>query len=87
MLFKRQDEPTSQALWQLGDIMHQDKITQVPYNDALRYMKGFDIDLPADYHGNSVYYKTIPVGRCKNVQGMLKNKLDRYFLYGKNIEW
>lgn len=87
MLFKRQDEPTSQALWQLGGRMHGDKITQIPYKDALRYMKGFDIDLPADYHGNSVYYKTLPVGRVKSVQGMLKNKLDRYFLYGKNIEW
>ncbi len=87
MLFKRPGELTSQALWQLGSMMDKDMITKVSYEDAQRYMKGFDIDMPSDYHGNSIYYETLPVGMVKSVQGMLKNKLDRYFLYGKNIEW
>jgi 16S rRNA (cytosine1407-C5)-methyltransferase len=87
MLFKREGELTSQALWQLADILREDIRTQTDYNNALRYLKGFDIEMPADYHGGAVFYDSIPVGMSKPVQGMLKNKLDRYFLYGKNIEW
>lgn len=87
MLFKREGELTSQALWQLADILKEDIRSQTGYNNALRYLKGFDIEMPADYHGGAVFYDSIPVGMSKPVQGMLKNKLDRYFLYGKNIEW
>ncbi|WP_303849961.1 hypothetical protein [Seleniivibrio woodruffii] len=87
MLFKREGELTSQALWQLADIVRDDIKSQTDYNNALRYLKGFDIDMPSDYHGGAVFYDNIPVGMSKPVQGMLKNKLDRYFLYGKNIEW
>ncbi|TCK61798.1 RsmB/NOP family class I SAM-dependent RNA methyltransferase [Seleniivibrio woodruffii] len=87
MLFKREGELASQAFWQLADFVKDELKTQTDYSGALRYLKGFDIDMPADYHGGAVYYKDIPVGMSKPVQGMLKNKLDRYFLYGKNIEW
>jgi len=87
MIFKRPGELTAQAVWQLGSLMNSGDITQIPYDDAMRYMKGFDIEIPSDYHGNLIFYKTLPVGIVKKVQGMLKNKLDRYFLYGKNIEW
>lgn len=87
MLFKRKGELTSQALWQLGGMAHADQRTNIPYADAIRYLKGFDIEIPSVYHGNLLYYGDIPVGTAKSVQGMFKNKLDRYFLYGKNIEW
>ncbi|MGE4266963.1 MAG: NOL1/NOP2/sun family putative RNA methylase [Deferribacterales bacterium] len=87
MLFKREGELTSQAFWQLADCIRDELKSQTDYNNALRYLKGFDIDMPADYHGGAVFYYDIPIGMSKPVQGMLKNKLDRYFLYGKNIEW
>lgn len=87
MLFKRKGELTSQALWQLGNSAHDSQKTEIPYDDAIKYLKGFDIEIPSVYHGNLLYYKDMPIGTAKNVQGMFKNKLDRYFLYGKNIEW
>jgi 16S rRNA (cytosine1407-C5)-methyltransferase len=87
MLFKREGELTSQAFWQLADDIKPELKSFTDYNNALRYLKGFDIEIPADYHGGAIFYNDLPVGMSKPVQGMLKNKLDRYFLYGKNIEW
>jgi len=86
MIFKREGELSSQAMWQLSDFMHTEK-TQITLESALRYMKGFDIEKVVDYHGPALYCNDMPVGMSKPVDGMLKNKLDRYFLYGKNIEW
>jgi 16S rRNA (cytosine1407-C5)-methyltransferase len=84
---KREGELSSQAFWQLADLMDAGKGAEVSYEDAQRYLKGFDIENTYDYDGNSIYYKGIPVGITKPVGSTLKNKLDRYFLYGKNIEW
>jgi 16S rRNA (cytosine1407-C5)-methyltransferase len=86
MLFKRQGELSSQAMWQLSGMMKSGR-TQISRTEAVRYLKGFDIEKPHDYHGCSLYYGDIPVGTAKLVGETLKNKLDRYFLYGKNIEW
>lgn len=87
MLYKRQGELTSQALWQLGDMIRPELKTGISTEDALKYLKGFDIEKPHDYHGSALYCGDIPAGMTKPVESMLKNKLDRYFLYGKNIEW
>lgn len=87
MIFKRAGELSSQALWQLSDIVMDKLKTEISFDCALRYLKGFDIEKVQDYHGPALYYKSIPVGMTKPVGAMLKNKLDRYFLYGKNIEW
>ena len=87
MIFKREGELTSQAMWQLSPLMHKELATQISLDDAQRYLKGFDIEKVHDYHGPALYFNDIPVGMAKSVGDMLKNKLDRYFLYGKNIEW
>jgi len=84
---KRAGELSSQVFWQLADLMDIEKGAEISYNDALRYLKGFDIENTYDYDGTAIYYKGIPVGITKPVGNTLKNKLDRYFLYGKNIEW
>jgi 16S rRNA (cytosine1407-C5)-methyltransferase len=87
MLFKREGELTSQALWQLGDRMPESMKSQISREDALKYLKGFDIEKTESYHGPALYYNDVPVGMSKPVNNTIKNKLDRYFLYGKNIEW
>lgn len=87
MLFKREKELTSQGLWQLSGLTRDGISTKISQEDARRYLKGFDIEKVHDYHGPALYYNDIPVGMTKPVGNMLKNKLDRYFLYGKNIEW
>jgi len=87
LLFKRAGELSSQAFWQLSSIMRDNFCTQISLESAQRYLKGFDIEKSDDYHEPALYYKSIPVGMTKPVGNMLKNKLDRYFLYGKNIEW
>ena len=50
-------------------------------------MKGFDLKPLKEYKGSVIYYDNIGVGLVKSTNDTLKNKLDRYFLYGKNIEW
>ncbi|XOB65941.1 hypothetical protein ACMC5R_04100 [Deferribacteres bacterium DY0037] len=87
LLAKRQGELSSQAFWQLADMLKDGLSSQISLESAQRYLKGFDIEKVQDYHGPALYYNTIPVGMTKPVGDMLKNKLDRYFLYGKNIEW
>jgi len=87
MLFKRAGELSSQALWQLGDLMPDDMKSELNLEDSLKYLKGFDIEKTESYHGPALYHEGIPVGMSKPVQNTIKNKLDRYFLYGKNIEW
>lgn len=87
LIFKRAGELSSQAFWQLSELLPDSMKTNISLESAERYLKGFDIEKVEDYHGAALYYKDIPVGITKPVGNMLKNKLDRYFLYGKNIEW
>lgn len=54
---------------------------------AENFLKGFDISCNDNYNNELLFFDNIPVGYAKKVDSMLKNKLDRYFLYGKNIEW
>jgi len=84
---KRAGELSSQAFWQLSSLMTKDKGVNISAEDAHKYLKGFDIENTYDYHGKALYYNGLPVGITKPVGVTLKNKLDRYFLYGKNIEW
>ncbi|PLX70838.1 MAG: hypothetical protein C0602_04865 [Denitrovibrio sp.] len=87
LIFKREGELSSQAFWQLSNFLKKEFRTEISLEAALRYLKGFDIEKVQDYHGPALYYNDIPIGITKPVDSMLKNKLDRYFLYGKNIEW
>lgn len=78
-------ELASQALWELGAFCgNKDEIS---YDEALNYLKGFDILEKDNYNNGLLFFKDIPVGTSKLVGSVLKNKLDRYFLYGKNIEY
>lgn len=80
-------EPTCQAVWELGGKLTANKITQIEKNAAIEYLKGFDIEKPPQYNTNLLFSCGLPVGYGKIVDGAIKNKVDRYFLFGKNIEW
>lgn len=87
LLWKRAGEISAQTAWELGKNLKQEYRAETTKENALRYLKGFDTPKTSDYHTPVLYYKDIPVGTVKQVNGEFKNKLDRYFLYGKNIEY
>lgn len=80
-------EPSCQAIWELGYFVKNNMKYGVNIEDAEKFLKGFDILCNNNYNNELLFYQNIPVGYVKKVNNMLKNKLDRYFLYGKNIEW
>lgn len=80
-------EPASQSVWELGAYAQENIKYNISYDFSLNYLKGFDISCNDNYNNELLYYKNIPVGYGKKVDSIIKNKLDRYFLYGKNIEW
>ena len=80
-------ELTAQGAWEFSRFIKDDEKISLSRKDALDYLKGFDLPLSAEYKGRVVFYDGIAIGTAKAASGVLKNKLDRYFLYGKNIEW
>ncbi|MDR2884913.1 MAG: hypothetical protein LBV09_07375 [Deferribacteraceae bacterium] len=80
-------ELSSQALWEFGALTHAELRQEVSESIAHDYLKGFDTPLTNEYNRKLFFYNGIPVGVTKIVDNMHKNKLDRYFLYGKTIEW
>ncbi|WP_022851087.1 RsmB/NOP family class I SAM-dependent RNA methyltransferase [Limisalsivibrio acetivorans] len=84
---KREGELSSQTAWEFGAFLKDDASVNIQRDEALQYLKGFDIPKSTDYHNPILYWGSMPVGVAKAVEGRLKNKLDRYFLYGRNIEF
>ena len=80
-------EPTCQSVWELGSYVEDRLKYNISEEFSINYMKGFDISCNDNYNNELLYYNNIPVGYGKKIENTIKNKLDRYFLYGKNIEW
>lgn len=80
-------EPSCQAIWEMGKNVPPEIRFLIDDYDALEFLKGFDISLQDNYNDGLIFLGDIPVGYAKQVGNSLKNKLDRYFLYGKNIKW
>lgn len=80
-------EPSSQFIWEYSSKILDNHKTYIDKNNAENYMKGFDLNYVKGYKGNALFYDNIGIGFGKIVNNQIKNKLDRYFLYGKNIEW
>ncbi len=85
--YGRAAELSSQAAWEFGAHIRPAMKNEIGYKVAKEYLKGFDTPRTSEYDGRVFYYGLIPVGMVKIVDNTYKNKLDRYFLYGKNIEW
>lgn len=80
-------EPSCQSVWQWGSFTEDNMRYNISADWAENFLKGFDISCNDNYNNELLFFNNIPVGYAKKVDSMLKNKLDRYFLYGKNIEW
>lgn len=80
-------EPACQSVWELGSYVEDRLKYNISEEFSINYMKGFDICCNDNYNNELLYCNGIPVGYGKKVDSIIKNKLDRYFLYGKNIEW
>lgn len=80
-------EPSCQSVWQFGSYVENNMRYNISAKSAENFLKGFDISCNDNYNNELLFYNNIPVGYAKKVDSILKNKLDRYFLYGKNIEW
>lgn len=80
-------EPSCQSVWQWGSFTEDNMRYNISVKCAENFLKGFDISCDDNYNNELLFFNNIPVGYAKKVDSMLKNKLDRYFLYGKNIEW
>ncbi|HCW92089.1 MAG TPA: hypothetical protein DHM44_00230 [Flexistipes sinusarabici] len=78
-------EISSQFLWEFGCSAKEPYIVRLSIDEADNYLKGNDINKVPPLKGNNLFafYDNLPVGTVKGVNGRLKNKLDRYFLYGK----
>lgn len=82
---KNDVEMSSQFLWEFGSHTHENKKIDVNRENAIEFLSGFDISLKVEKNRNALFFKNIPVGTVKNLDGVLKNKLNRYFLYGRGI--
>lgn len=82
-LIKNQIELSSQFVWEFGSYVNEDKKIYLSKDNSLEFLNGFDIPLKVEKNKNCLFYGSIPVGVVKNTGDYLKNKLDRYFLYGK----
>lgn len=80
-------EPACQSVWQWGSFVEDSMRYNISVEMAEKFLKGFDISCNDNYNNELLFFNNIPVGYTKKVGSVLKNKLDRYFLYGKNIEW
>lgn len=78
-------EISSQFLWEFGASAKNGYGVQLSMGEAKSYLLGSDISKISSVQGSPVFafYENIPVGTVKRVENRLKNKLDRYFLYGK----
>lgn len=80
-------EPSCQAVWEWGIFVENNMKYNISQELSKNFLKGFDILNNDNYNNELLYCDNIPIGYGKKVDNMIKNKLDRYFLYGKNIEW
>ncbi|MCX8085201.1 MAG: hypothetical protein N3C60_09800 [Calditerrivibrio sp.] len=76
-------EISSQFLWEFGRYMFDRYKIKVDKKNAIEFLSGFDINLKFEKEKFALFYNGIPVGVVKNLDGYLKNKLDRYFLFGR----
>jgi len=84
-MIKNELELSSQFLWEFGKFFNENKKIYIKRENAIEFLSGFDINMEVDRDKNALFYEDIPVGVVKNLGGVLKNKLDRYFLYGRGI--
>ncbi|UOD33706.1 RsmB/NOP family class I SAM-dependent RNA methyltransferase [Deferribacteraceae bacterium V6Fe1] len=75
---------STEASWEFGARIKDSYRLEIDYKESIEYLDGYDINHFSENIRNGVlYYKGIPVGPFKVVNGAIKNKLDRYFIYNR----
>ncbi|MEF3254717.1 MAG: NOL1/NOP2/sun family putative RNA methylase [Deferribacterales bacterium] len=82
-LYNNKLDLASQFVWEFGKDINLNRVIDIDYKNALAFLNGFDIELKVDKGRDCLFFKNLPIGFTKNMGNFLKNKLDRYFLYGK----
>jgi 16S rRNA (cytosine1407-C5)-methyltransferase len=75
---------STEASWEFGAKIKDNYRLEIDYKESIEYLDGYDINhISKNIKNGVLYYKDIPVGPFKVVNGAIKNKLDRYFIYNK----
>jgi len=75
---------STEAAWEFGSKIKDCCRLEIDYKESIEYLDGYDINHTSEKIKNGVlYWKNIPVGPFKVVNGKIKNKLDRYFIYNR----
>jgi 16S rRNA (cytosine1407-C5)-methyltransferase len=78
-------ELSAQSIWEFGNHIKNNYKIYLTYDECLEYFKGNDINKTTDVkEAFAIFYNELPIGTIKQVNNKLKNKLDRFFLYGRN---
>jgi 16S rRNA (cytosine1407-C5)-methyltransferase len=84
-IIKNKIDISTQFLWEFGNYIKDEYKIELNYNEALEYFKGNDITKSANSKEQfACFCNNLPIGIIKQVDNRLKNKLDRFFLYGRN---
>jgi 16S rRNA (cytosine1407-C5)-methyltransferase len=85
-IIKNNLEISTQMLWEFSYLLKKELKIKINYEEAIEFLKGKDLQKYFNSKGiYGVFFDNIPVGTVKPVDKILKNKLDRYFLYGRNF--
>ncbi|KAA0259559.1 NOL1/NOP2/sun family putative RNA methylase [Deferribacter autotrophicus] len=82
-LIGKEIEYSTQCCWEFGSKTGLQGL-EVDYESAMIFLKGNDlvIDKEIENKKGLLFFKKLPIGMFKNINGKLKNKIDRYFIRG-----
>lgn len=79
---------STEAAWEFGNFIDRASKIYTSRENALKFLDGYDLDKSAvngliDGGNGALFWEDIPVGNFKNVESIIKNKIDRYFIYNR----
>ena len=85
---KKKFQVSTEAVWEFGNFIDKAIRAYISRENALKFLDGQDLDGSAlkefiDKENGVLFWEDIPVGNFKNMEGIIKNKIDRYFIYNR----
>lgn len=79
---------STEAVWEFGNFIQKGRKIFSSKEDALKFLDGYDLDKDAvngliEAGNGALFWESIPVGNFKKVGSVVKNKIDRYFIYNR----
>lgn len=79
---------STEAVWEFGTFIDGARKIYTSRENALKFLDGYDLDKSAvngliDGGDGALFWEDIPVGNFKNLKSIIKNKIDRYFIYNR----